>query len=214
VIPPGDDLGRLRAAFAARPGPPAPGCPEPETLWAALHGELPAERRREVVDHLAACAPCAEDWRLAREAAGPLPAAAPGGAGSWLRGAWLAAAAALAVALGAGVFLRLQGPAPAEYRAGTAGEIRSLLADDARLPRERCRLLWAAPGPGARYEVRVSAEDLSILATVRDVEATELTVPEAALAAVPPGGRILWQVEARLPDGRRVVSRTFRARLS
>ena len=40
---------------------------------------------------------------------------------------------------------------------------------------------------------------------------TEFLVPEAALDHVPPGSRVLWQVSARLPDGRRVESPTFLA---
>lgn len=58
---------RLRAAFQAIPEGKAPSesCPAPEKIWAAVHMELPQSERRELVDHLASCPFCAEDWRIA-----------------------------------------------------------------------------------------------------------------------------------------------------
>src|SRR4051794_18967508 len=61
-------LARLRAAFA----PPDPAadtrsCPPPETIWSAVRGELEPRALRELLDHVAACPACAEDWRLAVE---------------------------------------------------------------------------------------------------------------------------------------------------
>src|SRR5690349_316952 len=62
------ELERLRAAFATPDVAPNPKtCPAPETIWAAVRGELPPRELREVVEHTAVCAACAEDWRLAVE---------------------------------------------------------------------------------------------------------------------------------------------------
>ena len=68
-----DGLEPLRRAFARVPddGPgaltPVESCPEPDTVWAAVHRELPPAEIEAIVLHTARCAPCAEEWRLARE---------------------------------------------------------------------------------------------------------------------------------------------------
>src|SRR5689334_24928550 len=64
-----DELSRLRTAFTA-PVPAAwspESCPEPDRIWEAVRGELPPDEIREIVDHVAVCASCAEDWRIAAE---------------------------------------------------------------------------------------------------------------------------------------------------
>lgn len=60
------DLGRLRAAFAQPAASPQPqSCPSLSEIWEGVHDELPADRLRDVIDHLAACSACAEAWRVA-----------------------------------------------------------------------------------------------------------------------------------------------------
>ncbi|MFP5286809.1 MAG: zf-HC2 domain-containing protein, partial [Thermoanaerobaculia bacterium] len=64
-----DDLSGLRAAFTT-PDPTSQdcaSCPEPDRIWEAVRGELPPEEVRDIVDHVAVCASCAEDWRIAVE---------------------------------------------------------------------------------------------------------------------------------------------------
>lgn len=212
---------KLRAAFAARPARAATGdCPTPEALLAAYTGEAEAERRAAVIAHLAACPACAEDWRLARallpdEAGVAAREARPARVlrGPWPRQAWLAAAALLVLSL-AGLFVsRLLTPPPPGWRSGDTPEIRALLADDALVSRAECRLRWSFAVPGARFALRVSDESLQPLASARDLGEAEFLVPEPALRGVAAGARILWQVDARLPDGGSVTSKTFRARL-
>lgn len=71
------DLARLRAAFAqVEDVPEGDGCPATAELWDGMHGGLRPERLREVVDHLASCAACAEAWRIGLLLEGP-PEAAP-----------------------------------------------------------------------------------------------------------------------------------------
>lgn len=63
-----DDDDRLRLAFARafEAGLPTDDCPRAEALFDAACGELPAEARGAVIDHLATCPVCAEAWRIAR----------------------------------------------------------------------------------------------------------------------------------------------------
>jgi len=68
-----DDL-RIAFAGALNGDHEIVGCPPAEDVWDALHGGLAPRRRREVVDHTAACPLCAEAWRLAvRGTPGPTP---------------------------------------------------------------------------------------------------------------------------------------------
>lgn len=214
----------LRMAWRGRrPGPaPSEGCPPASDLWSAVRGDLPAEARRAVVDHTSSCAACAEAWRLAVALVpDPIPVAekAPRSVLAWLPrpGALtpLATAAAVVVALAAGFWL-LQGPRPgptAEFRGAEAPVIRSLLSDGQALPRARFRLQWSAVPEGSHYDVQVTTESLQVVASVRGLAEPAHVVPESALLPLPAGTRLLWRVEAVLPDGERVASPTFVARL-
>lgn len=220
------DDDELRAAFASRPaGPPSAGCPSPDELMQAYFGASAPERRRAIVAHLAECAACAADWRLARtllpDDVGSAAPEKPPLLARVLVGPWgrpvvgLAAAAVLVVALASGLMWRL-GPAgpTSDYRQGEQAEVRSLLPDDAPLPRDACRLRWSLEAAGARFAVTVSGADLEPLAEARDLAQAEFSVPASALQALPDGAPLLWQVTARLPDGSSLRSVTFRARLA
>jgi hypothetical protein len=208
-------ISRWRAAFAASDVAPDPAsCPTPETLWSAVRGELPAEQMREVVDHVAACAACAEDWRLAaelvrqEEKAATVPGKViPGRFGRWRP---LAAAAALAAGLliAVGVY-RTQPVQEPTYREVQHAGIRSLLPEGQALPRQAAVLRWSPLAGAVSYEVQVSTEDLRTVATAKGQTATEYRVPESALAGLPSGARLLWQVDAVRPDGTHENSQTF-----
>ena len=153
-------LARLRAAFAA-PDPAADprAARLAETLWSAVRGELAPQPLRELLDHVALCAACAEDWRLAvevnRQQAAETRAPSPGKVLPGRFGRWrpLAAAAALAAALLIAVAVwRAEAPpqAPPVYReAATRRSTRS------SPPARRCRgrppccagPRWPAPPP-------------------------------------------------------------------
>jgi hypothetical protein len=213
-------LARLRAAFAA-PDPAAdpPGCPAPEILWAAVRGELAPQPLRELLDHVALCAACAEDWRLAVEVnrqqaaeSATVPGRVlPGRFGRWRP---LAAAAALAAALLVSVTVwRAEVPhqAPPIFReARHHASLHSLLPAGQALSRQDAVLRWTPEAGATSYDVRVSTEDvLQTVATAKGATATELRIPASALASLPPGTKLLWQVDALLPDGRRESSPTF-----
>jgi hypothetical protein len=217
------DVERLRAALraAGEGARPREDCPPAERLWATLRHELPAEARREVIDHVAGCGSCSEAWRLAAEMLpSPLPEAPP--ARSWLP-EWLgarplvplAAAIALVAALGAALLLERGPGARVEpgYREDHVPRTVSRVPEDEPLPRSDFRLRWS-PGPeGALYDVRLTTESLEPIAEATGLSAPEWLVPESALGALPSGARVFWQVEVRLPGGGRVPSQTFVASL-
>ncbi len=216
------ELERLRAAFAFPDAAPNPAtCPAPEAIWNAVRGELPPRELREVVEHTAACAACAEDWRLAVEVekqstATRTEAPAPV-AGNVIRGrfgpwrTWTAAAAlAAGLLIAVGVY-RTGGFAPQEptYREAPGAAVHSLLAEGQALPRQGAVLRWSPLAGAASYDVRISTDDLTLVDTAQGQTGTEYRIPESALAALPAGTKLLWQVEAVFSDGTHQSSPTF-----
>ncbi|HEV8582257.1 MAG TPA: zf-HC2 domain-containing protein [Thermoanaerobaculia bacterium] len=213
-------LSKLRAAFAAPAAAPNPeSCPAPETIWAAVRGELPPRELREVVDHTAVCAACAEDWRLAAELireSSAAPAAVPGKVLQGRFGRWrpLTAAAALAAGLliAVGIYrLGDFGPKQPTYREAESTAIRSLMPADQPLPRQGAVLRWSPVAGAESYDVRVSTEDLRLVLTAESRKEPSYAIPESALSSLAPGTKLLWQVDAVLPDGSRRSSPTFSA---
>jgi hypothetical protein len=213
-------LARLRAAFAAPDAAPDPeSCPSPETIWSAVRGELQPQQLREVLDHVASCAACAEDWRLAAELNRQQAAEAVTVPGKVIQGrfGWrsLSTAAAIAAALLIGVSVYRsnevapgQAPTYREAEAPQAG-IRSLLPPGETLPRQGAVLRWS-PLPGAvSYDVEVSTEDLQPVAAAKGQTTAEYRLPESALAVLPPGSKLLWRIDAVHADGSRESSQTF-----
>lgn len=217
---------RLREAFSSLADRTLPkdGCPESDRLWAAVRLELSASERRALVDHISACPACAEAWRLAQALVSESPAAVPAGQERsrialpwrWRLPQVMAAAAAIVVALGVGVYVRRAVTPPGaepEYRRPEPLVVRSLLPAGEPLPREDCHLRWS-PGPaGSRYDLTVTTEELEVVAAVERLEAPEFRVPEAPLSVLAPGAKILWRVEVAFPDGRRAASETFVSQL-
>lgn len=213
---------RLAEAFRALGDTHGTEVPEDlrERIWLAVSGALSPEERRELVDRTAADPECAEAWRVASElwrasqasAVGGAAAAAPGRATRWATG-WLGAAAALLLASTIGVVSLLNRPSDDEFRASSGFVVESLVAADTALPRNAFRLRWT-PGPeGSRYQVRVTTEDLKVLATAPDLTAPEFTVEPGVLAGLSSGARVFWQVDVSLPNGERRTSSTFITRL-
>jgi hypothetical protein len=207
---------RLRSAFARRAGRAASGddCPDTATLWHAVRCELPRSRIREIGLHATVCPACAEAWCLAREIASqaprdvlPFDRAIARGRRSWVGGMLAAAAAVILLALLLPQRLVRDSGGPAPLR-GAEEVIHALNDPAAPLARDACALRWAGPAD-ARWDIRVATEDLSVIAQAHDLEAPSFVVPQQALSELPRGARILWQVHATLPDGRRVASRTF-----
>jgi hypothetical protein len=209
------DRARFRRAWTslAETAAPRSDCPDPDRLWSACRGERSPEETRALVDHTAVCPTCAESWRLARElsavAPAPLrdvPVAAGRSRRAWWGGLGGLAAATAAVVLAA---VSLRGPGEVVYRDRPALTIRSLTREGRPVPRGLCVLRWTRGPAGTRYDVQVATEDLVAIARGRGLEVAWFQVPESALGALPAGSRLLWRVDATLPDGRRVASPTF-----
>jgi hypothetical protein len=198
---------------------PQEDCPPPERLWDAVSGRLPIGDRMAVVDHVSTCAACAEAWRLAVDLAAAQRAGteASGGVahspGRRRRLNWwtFAAAAALVAAVGAAWLLQPPPVVDPISRDPGTPVLESRLPEPASLPREEFRLQWTAGPSGSRYDVIVTTVDLTIIADARGLEVPEYRVPPDRLAGVGAGTRLLWRVEARVPDGRTISSRTLEA---
>ncbi len=213
---------RLRRGFAADRHAPRPEeCPPPEQIGRAARGELAPREVRDVVEHLAACGECAEAWRLARafeeeaagEEGGTEPATPP--ASRWPARAfapWAAAAAAVLALVATGLWWseRPAGPTQAPvYRQGAEVTIHSQVPEDKPLPRDHAELAWSGAPEGSTYDLSLSTEDLRTLDQAEDLEEPRYTVPAKAFDGLASGAKVLWRVEAHLPDGRTVASPTF-----
>lgn len=185
-----------------------------ERIWRAVSGELPPEEVQALAEEAARDAELAHAWRLALElrASMPQPSAERRlvrfpAAGAPLR--W-AIAATLAVAIGAGLWLRLD-QGPVVIRGGEPGStIAALVAEGSPLSRRDFHLRWTPLADrGARYTLRLTTADLRLIAEAPDLATADHQVPPRALAGVPPGATLLWQVDARLPGGAVVSSTTF-----
>jgi hypothetical protein len=203
----------------------ADGCPEPALIFETAIGESSVEKTRALADHCAECPACSIAWKLAQEYAPesglPMPAAAEEFSdGRWrapLWRRWIPAATAMAAALALVALLvpwrEAGGPQDPVLRTLGDTTIESRIAEGEALTADRFLLRWSAGPEGARYDVRVTDRRLNLLARAISLERSEYMVPAAALADLEPGSVVLWQVETTLPDGRRIVSRTFATRL-
>lgn len=217
-------LARLRGILGSSPTATqvTEGCLSQQVIWETVRGEPPPGRRREAVDHVLSCAACTQSWQLAhalaQEAGRPGEAGrdsrglfAPAPATWWRTGGLIAAAASVVIMVAVGFHLRNDAgrEAPPLYRAGNAEAIESLLPEGRFLSRDDCILRWSPGPPGTRYDLLVATEDLMPLATARGLLSSEYRVPAEAFAGLPPDARVIWQIDAVHPDGRRVSSRTF-----
>jgi hypothetical protein len=209
VNPQQEEFEKLSGAWAARDQSAVDGQhPGAEELYEAASGTLESARRLQIVDHVAKCAECTQAWRIALEV-GAREAKV-----SVTRRPWhfaLAASVILAVGLVTYLVVPVDRGTP-EYRAGV-DQLAPVSAIGSSLPRDQFVLRWSAGPAGTTYVVRLSTADLATLLVKSDIAVTELAVPGSALANVKTGDELLWQVEARLPDGRRVASQTYVVRV-
>ena len=198
-----EEFEKLSRAWAARDRSAHEQHPDAEELYEAAAGNLDRARRLEIVDHVAKCAECTQAWRIALEV-GAREAKV-----SVTRRPWhfaLAASVILAVGLLTYLVVPIDRGTP-EYRQAV-DPLAPVSAIGDRLPRDQFVLRWSAGPPGTTYVVRLSTADLATLLVESDIAVTELVVPSSVLANVKAGDELLWQVEAKLPDGRRVASQT------
>lgn len=196
------------------------GGPASERIWAARHGELTIEERREVVDHVALCPQCAESWRLAGELGVDAPVAdvlhgeqrvaqvLPFRRRGWAAGVrWVAAAAALVLAVGYSYQSWREGPG-AHVRGEDGAALSSLIEEGQPLPRGAFELRWSAV-EGATYTVEVTDEELDLIDRAEGLLEPRYQVAAPRLVDLEAGAKVFWQVEARRADGRAELSETF-----
>ena len=211
------DVARLRAALDRLGDDHRWPDDESAPIFDAVHGDVTAQDSRAAVDSMIRNPRAALTWRLAVEM--PPDPAAGRTTGPASRdtatttvpplATWLALAATGVAAVGAALQVQhrtIVDSAPIYRTAGTS-DVEPRVPDGGRLSREAPVLRWSALD-GARYRVRVLTPDLDVLAEADGLPTPEYRVPAEALARVPAGGRLLWQVEAVWPSTR-ITSRTF-----
>ena len=187
-----------------------------ERIWLAVSGVLPVEERRALVELMSTNPAYADAWRVAHEMWRASQGTAAETLGTparlhtrWWTTPWLSAAAVLLVGTTIGLVSLREQQSGDEFRSSPAYVVESRMPDATALSRDAFRLQWAAGPEGSRYRVRVTTDDLRVLATAADLDVPEFSVPAPRLSTLPAGGTVLWQVDAYLPDGERVTSRTF-----
>jgi len=202
--------------------------PQSSRIWDAVHGELSSREAQEVIDAALLDPEAFTELRLALAMKDELSMQdeladgqdAPAG-GTVVRAvkprripraAWYAPLLAVAAAVIAVWALRPPpdpvDPSPAPYRDATPAAVRTALPADSPLPRAAFVLRWEAVDDG-RYTVSVSTEAAKLITHVQGLRETSFHVPEASLADVPSGAKLLWRVEVVRPDGSRDKSATF-----
>lgn len=126
---------------------------------------------------------------------------------TWTTG-FAAAAAMLALSIGLSQTQWNSSAVDPIYRNAEDLQIVSQLAEEATLPRDAFTLRWSAI-EGARYELRVLRPDLRAVTEAKDLDVAEFRIDVEDLAEITSGTRLLWQVDAHLPDGRTFTSTTF-----
>lgn len=199
-------------------GVPSEDMPSAETIWAAVHGELPRREAEAVLDAAMRDPVAHEELRLALAVQDEIDAISdatlhtPQAPRRW--GPWLVAGLAAAAAV---LLLATRPPDPpmpdgrdAHYR-GDAGGATSLV-DAPSLPVDAFELAWEAEA-GAHYELRISTDAPSLLLRKRGLTEPRFAVPPSTFDGVPSGTRILWQVDVVRPDNSRSRSATYVVRL-
>jgi hypothetical protein len=214
------DLASLRDGFAALACEPEPAtlgdCPGPDAIYDAVHGELSSGALRDVVEHIATCPRCAEEWRLAMAFTEEAEEAE---AQTWRRSvgrSWPALrlvpiAATLVVALlAAGVWFTVgQSPeqaAPVNRDAGAGYTLVPVAPESEPLDRSDPVLRWRFDGREApectTYDLLVMFGDsYEDAIEVDDLESASYTLPPEVLEDLPPGTVLQWRVKATTPDG-------------
>jgi hypothetical protein len=163
-----------------------------------LRGELQSAHAEAFEAHYFGCDRC---WKLVQQgnqvrAAGSRPVPRSN------RILWIAAAAAFAAVIGAGLWRELQRPGPAgepidSLRSGR-GEFAAPIVGAGT---DRVTLTWQAVPEAASYRVRVFGGDGALLLQ-REVVDTSLAIAKDSVPTVP---QLVWQVHALSPLGSEIA---------
>ncbi len=198
-------LAELRRAFTAPGAAPAPAtCPPSASIWAAAAGELPPAELRAVIDHLAGCPSCVEDWRLATAVGLDTVADQPMTAPEMRRrsrrarfAVWGASAAAAAALI---VEMMLGGPASVPRGGGHS----AVSAAAPALDRENAIVSWQET-PGATYDVVVTTATGDVVAEWHRLTVLKASILPDELAIYPPQTKLHLLVTATSSDGHRTA---------
>jgi len=101
-----------------------------------------------------------------------------------------------------------QQPAPV-FRDTARFTIEPLASSKTTVRRDPCRLEWSAGPDGTLYTLEVATDELDVVHRVEGLEQASALVPAEALAEIADGEKVLWRVEAFLPNGETLASSTF-----
>jgi hypothetical protein len=212
-----DHVRRLREALDALADEAAPGnnCPEADRLWDASRGELPSHEAEAVVDHVAACRACARAWQLAVDLGNELPARATAAidaaaAPPYWTVARLAPAFVGAIAVmitGTIAFQLLRGAPTAPSPEPTADaptrqfiepdSAVDIIGPDGVVAEAPTEFEWVTVDGADIYQVRIYAEDGTLVWTSDDLAGTSVAWPDTVTLGATP---YYWGVTA-LADG-------------
>ena len=221
-----DELARLRAAFAApavlakgakeaKGAPEREACPPSDRIWLAVRGELPPDELREIVDHIATCPACAEDWRIAmvfeeESRAAPAPPIPVRSRSATSRHrVWIALAASILVAVvGFQIIPKPEVPEQEERYRGEEIGIHSLIEGQS-LPREAFILRWTPMDGAEAYNLEVQTAYLDPLFRAEGLTTTFCQVPPDKLARLQSGDKVHWKVTPVVRGGDLPQFQTF-----
>lgn len=209
---------RLREAFQSLSRASLTECSEGDLdlVWRAVSGQLPADQRRDLVDRMASDPACAEAWRVAhhfwQSAHAGVTAEEPVRYARVWTPSWLAVAATVCIGIAVAI-VQFTRPAGDEFRDQPGLTVEALTPAETLVARDAVWLRWKPGPPGSRYTLRVTTEDLQVLTTARELTAPEYRVEPDVLSKLPPGTRILWQLDVALPGGEVISSQTFAVRV-
>jgi len=184
-------------------------CPVADDLSELASGALAGARREAVLDHAAWCHDCSLEVQSAI-ALFEETRATFGGRRRLAVGLWSVGAAAAVALIAIAVSLLSPPERPSSrFRDIDVGAVRSLVNDDETLARDDFLLRWSAASEGSRYELRITDERLRLVYRARGLERAEHRVPESALQDLPPGIRLLWQVDVLDATGGRTTSPSY-----
>lgn len=183
-----DERDLWRRALATERTPVLPPVPA-ETVWRAVHGELPPETLGPLLERLQVDADLQVAWQLAREMGAEPERSAPR----------LPRWAPWVVALAAGLLLVLwsvrPGPVPSDAWRGEP-VVQTTLPGRGALPRDQFVLVWEMPA-GARANVELRDANLDLLGESGWIDASTWEVPPEMLIGVPAGGEVVWRVRVQ-----------------
>lgn len=182
-----------------------------QALHEELSGEMPLDLPAEPEDPQVSAQAPAKVTPFRQPVEPQVVAAARRPSRYWVQGL-AAAAATVVLAIGIGRSPWTTSGVDPIYRVAEDPQIANLMGSDGVLPKDDFTLRWSALD-GARYELRLLGPDLGVVAEAKDLDVASFRVDAERLAAIPSGTQLFWQIDAHLPDGRKLTSPTFLVRV-